>query len=321
MKKIFKFLQKNKYAIVWTGCYVAIMWAILKFMFNFDMFSVAQWNVLVHAQLHGFPGFVFGILILAALPLYIATTMVVVRTGKPLIKLSVPKFMTPVAIDDGKKKDDAAPVVKTEPKPDDKKIIPTELQAAFDRARVHGGAAAPKSVFDIGNMMTQKSEHTDDNSVPELQPSDALPLPNDFDLSVGDAVPSFTPVFSDMDFEVEDTDDDVMRTHGVGGAVGDFLTDNGVNFNMDGDVVLTARDAIAVHNDPDFWVADDDAWFANGNQKTSPIANVLDVAAAHGLRPVLYLGATNIMDLDARRAAWKSMGVTVITDLNDLLTG
>lgn len=318
MNKFLEFLQKKRYVIIWTVCYVVAMWAILQFMFNFNMFSAAQWNVLMHAQLRGFAGFVFGLLILAAVPLYVATTAIIIRTGKPLIPVKIPKFMTPVPIQEDNKKEDV-PQTTPQVEETDKKIVPTELKAAFERARVHVGAA-PKSVFDIGNVITNRPQANETQSVPELQPSDALPLPNDFDVSV-DEVPSFTPVFSDMDFEVEDTDGGGVRPSGVGGAVGDFLTGNGVDFNMDGDVILTARDAIAVHDDPDFWVADDDTWFANGNQKPSPIANVLDVAAAHGVRSVLYLGATNIMDLDARRAAWESMGVTVITDLNDLLAG
>ena len=199
MNKFLEFLQKKRYAIIWTGCYVVAMWAILQFMFNFNMFSAAQWNVLMHAQLRGFAGFVFGLLILAAVPLYVATTAIIIRTGKPLIPVKIPKFMTPVPIQEDNKKEDV-PQTTPQVEETDKKIVPTELKAAFERARVHVGAA-PKSVFDIGNVITNRPQANETQSVPELQPSDALPLPNDFDVSV-DEVPSFTPVFSDMDFEV-----------------------------------------------------------------------------------------------------------------------
>ena len=215
MNKFLEFLQKKRYVIIWTVCYVVAMWAILQFMFNFNMFSAAQWNVLMHAQLRGFAGFVFGLLILAAVPLYVATTAIIIRTGKPLIPVKIPKFMTPVPIQEDNKKEDV-PQTTPQVEETDKKIVPTELKAAFERARVHVGAA-PKSVFDIGNVITNRPQANETQSVPELQPSDALPLPNDFDVSV-DEVPSFTPVFSDMDFEVEDTD----------GGIGSLMKSNGL---------------------------------------------------------------------------------------------
>ena len=96
MKKILELLQKNKYALIWTVCYIFIVWAILKWMFNFSIFSATQWHILFHAQLRGFPGFVFGILILAAIPMYIATTNIILRTKKPLFKIPLPEFLRPV---------------------------------------------------------------------------------------------------------------------------------------------------------------------------------------------------------------------------------
>ena len=99
MKRILDFCQRHKYAIIWTACYAVVMWSILFWLFNFNMFSATQWRILAHAELRGFPGFVFGILILAAVPMYIATTSIVIRTKKPLFKIPLPKFMTPVPID------------------------------------------------------------------------------------------------------------------------------------------------------------------------------------------------------------------------------
>ena len=89
MKRISEILSTHRHAIIWTACYIMVMWTILYFLFRFNMFSGHMWNRLFHAQLHGFAGFVFGILILAALPLYIASTALIVRTKKPLI--TIPK--------------------------------------------------------------------------------------------------------------------------------------------------------------------------------------------------------------------------------------
>ena len=109
MNKVLDFIKKNKYAFIWTICYVLVMWTVLKYMFNFDMFSGTQWNILFHAQLRGFPGFVFGILILAAIPLYIATTMVIYRTKKPLFTIKLPSFLHPVKIQTDKAPDTTPP--------------------------------------------------------------------------------------------------------------------------------------------------------------------------------------------------------------------
>ena len=334
MTGVINFFKKNKYAVIWTACYVFVMWAILKWMFNFDMTSLAQWKILFHAHLRGFPGFVFGILILAAIPLYIATTSIILRTKKPLFTLSLPKFMQPVPDDTSAT---AAPEpVSPEPvdtTPTDttpQKIIPTELRPAFVRARVHGGAA-PKSAFDISNITAPHNTSNAPATTPELQPAGELPLPNNFELV--DATPSFAPVFSDINFDDDtptadtaniDTDTNIAQSAPPQSVtpditpVTDYLTSNGIEFKIENDVIITPTDAIAAHNDPDFWIADDTTWFAAGRQKPSPADTVLAIATERNIRPVLYLGQTNILDLDARREQWTTAGITVITDLNEL---
>ena len=93
--RIKDFYNSNKYAIWWTAGYVAACWAIMRYMFNFNIFSATRWNQLWHAHLYGFAGFVFGILILAMIPLYIATTIVIARTRAPLFnfKLKIPEWI------------------------------------------------------------------------------------------------------------------------------------------------------------------------------------------------------------------------------------
>ncbi len=65
MKKIADFFKANRYAIIWTLCYILVMKFILSTLFNFDMFSTSAWQVLAHSHLYGFGGFVFGLLVLA----------------------------------------------------------------------------------------------------------------------------------------------------------------------------------------------------------------------------------------------------------------
>ena len=87
--RIRNFYNSNKYAILWTVGYVIATWAIMRYMFNFNIFSAYRWHQLMHAHLHGFAGFVFGILILAMVPLYVATTIVIARTKSPLFNLKL----------------------------------------------------------------------------------------------------------------------------------------------------------------------------------------------------------------------------------------
>ena len=87
------FYKSNKYVILWTVAYFVATWAIMRFMFNFNIFSALRWHQLMHAHLHGFAGMVFGILILAAVPMYIATTIVIARTKTPLFTITIPEFI------------------------------------------------------------------------------------------------------------------------------------------------------------------------------------------------------------------------------------
>ena len=332
MKKILELLQKNKYALIWTVCYIFIVWAILKWMFNFSIFSATQWHILFHAQLRGFPGFVFGILILAAIPMYIATTNIILRTKKPLFKIPLPEFLRPVP--DEKKSENApsekldAPVSVQEQKQNDtpKKIIPPEMRAAFARARLHIGPT-PKSNFDLSNL-AQTTPSSAPKNQQEMQPVDELPLPTDFDIpeQSDNATPSFVPVFSDLNFDDQDAAQppETPNTPNTQNTPDDLkpivkhLEQNNIKFEIQNGIILTDRDAIAAHNDPDFWIADDGTWFAAGKQKPSPIDTILAAGAARGVRPVLYLGYTNIMDFEARRAQWSGNGVTVITDISEI---
>lgn len=329
MKRILEFFQTHRYAFIWTACYVFIMWAILLFLFNFDMFSGANWIRLSHSKLVGFPGFVFGILILAAIPLYIATTLIVVRNKSPLVKIKLPKFLQPVPAS-APEKPTPTPEPTTAPAPSpEKKIpdtVPAELRVAYIRALDHMGNIQT-SAFDLSNMTnSQKSVSTPDTPT---QSTNELPLPSDFELPNEDflsepEMPNFSPMFQDLDFDSPST----PPSSGVpsiseqsptpDNAITKYLAEHGKNYTIENGIVITDRDAIAIHDDPDFWIADDVNWFAAGQQKPSPIDTLLSISAARGVRPVLYLAQTNILDLDARRAQWRQAGITTITDLSEL---
>ena len=322
-ERIVTFFKSNKYAIIWTACYVFIMWATLRFLFHFSMFSGADWWRLAHAHLRGFPGFVFGLMILAALPLYIATTAVIVRTGRPLVTVPVPKLRrdtatpeTPAATTDGADTPDAPNPIPSH--------IPLELQAAFINARRRVSAMP----WPPANT-TAGTDASPETPAPTILDSGDMPLPPDFDIPFEEpvAAPS-VPMFKEISFDEPDDVTDAAKvaaaptiptpTDDHNSPVAEYLKSIGRDVMIDGDLVISGDIAIATHADTDFWVADDVAWFASGKHRPSPVAALHDAAATRGLRPVLYLAATNIMDLDAMVTQWTATGIRVITDITEL---
>lgn len=350
MQKITDFIKTQRHIITWTITYVFIMWAILRGLFNFNIFSPVHWSYLLHLHLRGFAGLVFGLLILAALPMYIATTTLVARNGAPLFKVPVPKFLVrafsgaPVAQpenDDVASTPDDTDAPANKPLPDN---LPTELRSAFLRARERVGNDQISS-FDV--------RITDATPVPAVAPQATdtmgdLPLPSDFDdfgsfddapLDGTNTTPDISvPVFKEINFDGFD-DDTVIEIPNATGetipdvapiatspandratSVTDFLGAHNIPIvATDDDVVVTNKYAIATHDDPSFWVADGDTWFATGRQKPSPVATAIRVATAHNVTPVLYLACDKIMNIATRRSDWEKSGVIITNDLGILL--
>lgn len=318
-QRILSFITSKRYAIIWTACYVFAMWAILRFLFNFSMFSGYDWWRLAHAHLRGFAGFVFGLMILAALPLYIATTAVIVRTGKPLVTVPLPKLAratpAPAPAADAAP-DDAPPAPTHDTVP---AHIPRELQAAFMNVRRRGIEISWPAADAIAVPTP-----TTDAPTPAVTDSGDMPLPPDFDIPFEDDMSATAmPMFKEISFDAPaDTptapaDADTMPSD-VNTPVLQYLKSIGRDATVDGDLVISGDMAIATHADNDFWVADEVAWFASGKQRPSPVAALQAAAATRGLRPVLYLAATNIMDLENITAQWHCAGIRVITDITDL---
>jgi hypothetical protein len=325
MKKIQDLLKKYKLPMIWTGGYVFVMWAILYFLFNFNIFNGTQWRYLAHAHLHGFAGFTFGLLILAAIPLYVATTVLVARKQEMLItlpKIPVPCFK-PAA--DADKKSEAP---EEQPKPNSDNIeispdVPFEIQSNYIRAL---------KKLDLIQISQTQPESDDANTASSTTESDEImPLPSDFDISFDDTptttdeVPAAFPVFKDLNFDTvsespaPDTDTNTPDTHARNNdSVINFLKQQNKEFSIQDDVVITPPYAIITHSDTDFWVTDTDNWFATGKSIPSPIQAVKSVAEQQKLKPVLYLESQNILDLENLIPQWESDGIIVVTDLNNL---
>ncbi len=340
MQRILDFLKKQKYVIIWTVCYFCVAYALFRILFGFDMLSYAHWTRLANAQLHGFAGFVFGIMILTLLPIYASTTAIIVRTGAPLFTIPLPAFLqraptaaatttdTPTAADD-------APVARPLPEG-----LPMELRAAYLRARNNAGREQISSVdtrsvdtaSNIPPAIDTKSAIAEiiaptTHSVATAQQNtttenNAFPLPSDFDLgddfddtNIDSNIADMdAPVFTEINF-----DDAPAAIHTQNASITEYMHDHNIKIvSTDGDILITDKLAIAVHDDPNFWVAEDENWFATGQQKTSPVLELVRAAEKHNVKPVLYMGATNIMDFDQMREKWTAAGITVITRPDEL---
>jgi len=348
MKKITAILKANKYVIIWTVAYIAVMWAILLFMFNFNIFVGHHWQLLMNAELRGFAGFVFGILVLAALPMYIATTALIIRTNKPLVTVNISPIIKifnaiiphPVPAGTPSVTNTDAPQQITDttksdaPSAEFPTTMPTELRGAFIRARQHIDQYAP-SAYNIPSPIDTDTRAnntiTDSNNSSD---TGELPLPTDFDFDASPdndfATAASMPTFTDINFgDDDDTETDETDTldvndspaldfENINSEIINYLTERGCTPRTQDDLIIANNIIIATHADPEFWIADPENWFAAGKQKTSPVIQLIKASAPLGLRPVLYLASTNIMELDACRATWDKMGITTITDLSQL---
>ncbi|MBR5153466.1 MAG: hypothetical protein IKW57_01585 [Alphaproteobacteria bacterium] len=342
MKQIIETLKSHKHAVIWTICYVCIMWAILYFMFNFNLFSMHQWHRLLRAELHGFAGFVFGILMLAALPLYVASTTLIIRTKKPLITIQFPKIKIPQFLQPKKTGETApratTPAASETPSlgPDEENTpaelpedLPAELRIAFIRARNKIGTVQTSIFNSIDKQPAIQVTDTPTISSQNTEP-DTLPLPTDFDIEIPDESPVFTdfPTFTEINFDTPDTESEPTPEPKTPESNFDTLVDNseiinhltttGTEYTTHEEFVITPTHVITTHSDPNFWVADTDNWFASGAVRPSPIKRLKSISESENLTPVLYLAATNIMDLEKLQPEWESAGIRIITSVSDL---
>jgi len=320
MKRIWNFIITNRQAIIWTFFYILTTWAILYFMFHFNIFNGAQWHKLAHAQLRGFPGFVFGILILAMVPLYIASTTLIIRNKKPLINIPLPKITIGPSKNETSETTTDAPATITAVTPQIPSDVPDEIRPHFTRAIRNAGlytAYIPKTPVNPASDATDSEPVTPPVPVSE-QPdtTDDFPLPTDFDISLDDSFPEI-PVFADINFD-STPDTPLSPSATPNQEIIQHLNTTGREFTTDGEVILTDKFAIIAHIDNDFWVTDPDNWFATGKTKPSPINAVTTVATEHNVTPVLYLGAQNILDLETLIPEWESNGIKVITEISEI---
>ena len=319
MKKILDFCKSNILVVRWTMEYFFALWLILRFIFKFDMFSAHYWWKFFHATLHGFGGFVFGALIYSAIPIYIATTIIIYRKKEMIIKLPLidkafeytsKLFPKKVA----KKTEDTPTQAETENKSNEPEIpneVPPELRIPYARVKRNLSLTGPVSVY---NQQKKTTPQTPESIMETAESESPIPIPTDFDISeTTDTGTESFPMFHDITFDEPEPEPEKLEN-----ATTQYFTEKNIDFETYKQFVATEKYVIYEHNDEDFWIMDDKVWFAAGKQVDSPIDELLGLAKQNNLTPVIYLRSQNIMDIESTISSFEKSGIRVVKDLDEL---
>lgn len=314
MKKVLDFLKTNFVIAKWTFWYFLVVWLILWYIFRFDMFSRAYWWKFFHAHLRGFIGFVFGALVYSIIPIYIATVSVIYRTKEPIIKIPlIDKISEYIKSKFAKTKQEAVAeteetsIPETKPDFEYPADMPREMHALFKRTKERmalSGKTGPATIY----QPKQK-----DTTIEESE-NKSFPIPTDFDIgdSLNDETDDNIPTFKEINF------DEPAKPAEPDNTMIKYLHDKNIEFDLYNDFIITNKYLIYVHNDQDFWILDNDNWFAAGKQINSPIPIMLEMIKDTQLKPVIYFESTNVMDFDGTVETLQNQGITVITKPTEL---
>lgn len=318
MKKVLDFIKSNIIIAKWTIWYFFILWLILRFIFHFDPLNAHYWWKFFHATLHGFGGFVFGLLVYTAIPIYIATTAIIYRKKELVITIPFIDKIYEYILNLFPKKQVTEPVAEV-PEPETKEPetnepeypdnLPPELRIPYMRAKNNMSLVGAVSVYN-----KQKNTSTP-QPVAETKPENNISdfIPTDFDLPDSDSfsaseIPTFTDINFDTEPEPENLENNTTK----------YFKSKNIEFETYKQFVATEKYVIYEHNDNDFWIMDENVWFASGKQIDSPIKELIGLGQENGLTPVLYLASQNIMDIETVIKQFESMGVRVIKNLDEL---
>lgn len=323
MKNIFKFLETQLNVIIWTLFYITTTFLVLFLLFDFNILSLTNWQSLFDIKLKNFSGFIFGILLFSIVPLYIATIQIIIKTKKPLLQIL-----------NLKKEDEEKKTIEIntklnesdEPEQEFGDHIPTELYGAFLLATKNRNYNQKNTITD---NKKQKQDlnlsfplpdnfDADEKEIIEINNNTNLVLPDSFDIENPDTDTNDTdaPRFKELNFD-ELNNESKHNTESM--EIIKHLEKNNCKFELiEDDIVIYNNMAIITHSDTEFWITDEQHWFANGKQKTSPIESVLNISKQRKITPVIYLAEKNIMDIDTQINNWKSNGIKIIEKLEDL---
>lgn len=319
MEKIKDFFKTNVIVAKWIFCYFVGLWCILYFLFGFNMLSNQHWYKFFHATgFHGFSGFAFQIILYTSLPIFIATTLSVYRSKEPIINIPLDKVKEIInKLKPTKSETPAEETTESEEENESVNVypedLPHELRVPFIRVKNRMSMNGPVSIY---NKKTQDNAKT---STPETIPENdnAFPIPTDFDIADDTTEDTFDlntmPNFHDIDFDTP-----IMTEKQLENKTTKYLDDKKIEYETNKNFVATDTYLIYEHNDGDFWIMDEDSWFASGKQIDSPVAELLQTSKQNNLIPIMYLESLNIMDLENTISSFEDKGIRVIKSLDEI---
>lgn len=280
-----------KYIIVWTMGYFIVSGLIFLMLFNFNILYLSNWIGLSKIVLHGFAKFSFIIALVAWIPIWLAGCITIIKTSKPLITLKKEKEEKENKTESEKINDKETKIIFPSEMPEEMHVPYTRMI----RGQLSRGVMNCKIVPNKPpvNLSAECNQNIDEMSMmlPESFDIDKIEEPN-------------IPVFKELNW--------------------DDVPNNKTEFNKPDEnkieikTINNKKFAIITHDDSDFWVADEDNWFATGKQKPSPINAVITAAKNKNAIPVLLLKTDNIMDLEILILNWKADGIKIIKDISEL---
>ncbi|MCL2748777.1 MAG: hypothetical protein FWE50_01750 [Alphaproteobacteria bacterium] len=288
-----KSLLFSKNSLLWTGWYFVASYLIFLLVFNFNILHSADWAKIPLISLHGFGGLAFGVALFAWFPIWLAGVFAISRTGKPL-------FGASKSSSDEAKSDEAKPLEEPEPKIEFPKNLPEEMRVPYSRmlrGQLSRGAMDCRVVQNNNKAPATALSAECTPSAGEDSADSEMALPDSFDVEPADN--DDIPMFRDISFDEPQ--------------VASVPSDN-----IKIETIKNKKFAIITHDDSDFWIADEDNWFATGKQKASPITAVISAAKENDATPVLHLISENIMDLDSQKEKWRANSVLIIKDISEL---
>ena len=326
MSRVSKFLQSNKILVKWTIGYILFWGLILRFVFDFNMFSKSHWVRFFSETLHGFWGLVFVVSIYGAVLIYIASAMIIYRKNKPIIEITVPDKVKNVATNISKiftdtktesaKESDKTDTTTSESDDEYPTNLPPELYIPYMRAK--NNQATTDTVSDFNKTMEPPLPSETQTTENE---NESFPIPTDFDISENlpdqpqqsdDYIPTFTEI--NFDTPIQPAQESNEHKNGVI----KYCEQNGWDYDTLDEFIMMKKYLIYDHDDEGFWIMDDEVWFASGKQKKSPVRKLLDLAEENSLTPVIYFESKNILDIEHIMSKFEKMGISVVLELSQL---
>jgi hypothetical protein len=241
------------------------------------------------------------------IPIYLASVMIIYRKKEPIITIPLPKKT--------KKTEEKEEEKPEEEKPEPEKLypdeLPAELRVPFMRAKNHLSLSGAVSVYN------KKQEAFQPNTPQQImdETKDNIPLPSDFDsafnnfdIQSNNDIPTFTDINFDEPVIEQKLENNTTK----------YLESKNIEYETYKQYVATQKYLIYEHNDEDFWIMDEDTWFATGKQIDSPINELKEIAKQNDIIPVLYLHSKNIMDIESTIEKFENLGIHVIKSLEEL---